>query len=125
MKTGRPVIALIEDEPSVRIALAKGIDSASYNVLSAANGAEGLAMLENPQVDIAVVDIMLPGRLDGVTLVREAKRRNPDLRVVFMSGRPPPEGVDLSTLGEFIQKPSRLHDLLFVIDRLLREKSAG
>jgi DNA-binding response OmpR family regulator len=119
LKAGRPVIALIEDEPAVRTAVARALDVASYDVLSAATGAEGLAMLEDPSVDVALVDIVLPGHLDGITLVREAKRRNPGLRAILMSGKPLPEAVDLAELGEFLHKPSRLSDLLAAIARQL------
>ena len=41
VKPGRPVIALIEDEPLLRVPVAHGLDQASYNVISAASAAEG------------------------------------------------------------------------------------
>jgi two-component system, NtrC family, sensor kinase len=123
LKPERPTIALIEDEPLLRTALARAIDDARYNVISAASGPEGLALLEDTAVDLAVVDIVLPGLLSGIDVVREAKRHNPKLRVVFVSGRPPPAGVDLAPLGEFIQKPARLPTLLDTIARQLGLKN--
>src|SRR5258708_37361087 len=80
VKPGRPVIALIEDEPLLRVPVAHGLDQASYNVISAASAAEGLSVLDNPDVELAVVDLKLPGRLDGVAVVREAKARNSRLK---------------------------------------------
>jgi hypothetical protein len=44
---------------------------------------------------------------------------------VFVSGRPPPAGVDLAPLGEFIQKPARLPTLLDTIARQLGLKKSG
>jgi two-component system cell cycle sensor histidine kinase/response regulator CckA len=117
LKKGRPTIALIEDEPAVRMALASGIDFAGYTVISAASGVEGLALLEDPATDLAIIDIVLPGRMDGIAVAREAKRHNPGLRMIFMSGHPPP--TDVSGLGEFVAKPVRLATLLDAIARQL------
>jgi CheY-like chemotaxis protein len=64
----------------------------------------------------------MPGRMDGVALAREAKRRNPALRIIFTSGYPPPADKDLSSLGTFLPKPSRVAKLLAVIARQLRQR---
>jgi two-component system, cell cycle sensor histidine kinase and response regulator CckA len=122
VKQGRPIIALIEDDPLVRTAIARALDDASYNVVSAANGAEGLAVIESHDVDLAVIDIVMPGHMDGVALAREARRQDPDLLVIFTSGHPPPADKDLAFLGAFLPKPSRVATLLAMITRLLRER---
>jgi len=121
VRADRPTIALIEDDPMVRMALARAIDDADYNVLSAASGAEGLALLEEHDrvIDLAVVDVVLPGRLDGIALVREAHRRHPGLRVILTSGHPAPPEVDLTGFGEFVAKPTRVPALLATIERQL------
>jgi DNA-binding NtrC family response regulator len=123
VKQARPIIALIEDDPLVRTAIARALDDASYNVVSAANGAEGLAVLESHDVAVAIVDIVMPGHMDGVALAREAKRRNPNLRVIFTSGYPPPADKDFEALGTFLPKPSRIAKLLAVIARQLRPRT--
>jgi DNA-binding response OmpR family regulator len=120
MKSGRPTIALIEDDPMLRSVIAAAIDDANYNVVSAAGGAEGLAVLESRTIDLAIIDIVLPGRMNGIDVVREARRYNPELRVILTSGHPPPPGLDLSTLGEFMAKPARIPALLATIARHLR-----
>jgi DNA-binding response OmpR family regulator len=119
VKPGRPTIALIEDEPLLRIATATAIDCAGYNVISAASGVEGLALLRDYAIDLAIIDIVLPGRMDGVAMVGEARRENPGLRVVFTSGKPPAHALQLAAIGPFLQKPYRHAELLSVIDRLL------
>jgi DNA-binding NtrC family response regulator len=119
LKAGRPTIALIEDDPMVRTALAEAIDRASFNVIAAASGPEGLAVLDDHArtIDVAIIDIRLPGRLDGIAVAREAKRQNPNLRVIFTSGAPP--HVELGDLGEFMAKPARIPTVLETIARLL------
>ena len=125
MKPGRPTIALIEDELLLRIATAKAIDEAGYNVISAASGVEGLTLLRDYAIDLAVIDIILPGRMDGLAMVSEARQENPGLRVVFTSGRPPAHDLQLAAIGPFLQKPYRHAELLSVIDRLLESDDGG
>jgi DNA-binding response OmpR family regulator len=115
----RPTIALIEDDPLVRAALATAISDANYEVISAASGAEGLAVLESRPIDVAIIDIVIPGRMNGIDIVREARRFNPDLRVIFTSGHPVPPGINLSALGSFMAKPARVPHLLAEIERKL------
>jgi DNA-binding response OmpR family regulator len=121
VKPGRPTIALIEDEVLLRQATAKAIDDAGYNVISAASGVEGLALLRDYPIDLAIIDVMLPGRMDGVAMVSEAKRENPQLRVLFTSGRLPVHELQLAAIGPFLLKPYRHAELLTKIDELLAD----
>src|SRR5215813_10315651 len=91
MKLGRPLIALVEDQPLIRVPLAQGLDLAGYTVIGAANGAEALALLEDRDIDVAIIDINLPGHLDGLVVLREARRSNPALKAILISGQPPDE----------------------------------
>ena len=117
MKAGRRLIALVDDDPLLRVPIAHGLDAAGYAVIGAASGPEAIELLEDRDVDLALVDMKLPGRLDGVGAVREAKRFNPDLKVIFVSGRPPVE--DVSALGTFLSKPFTVGDLVILIERLI------
>lgn len=113
---GGLVVALIEDEPLVRVPLARGLSDAGFTVVSAANGAEALDLLADPQIRIAVIDIRLPGRLDGLGVAREIRRRHPDLKVILTSGGVPSE--DVSALGAFVRKPIRVQELVDMVRRL-------
>jgi DNA-binding response OmpR family regulator len=124
VKPDRPTIALIEDEFLLRVALAKAMDDAGYNVVAAANGVEGLSLLQDQTIDLAIVDIVLPGRMDGVALVREALRANPHLRAILTSGKPLAEAAQWSDIGTFLQKPYRVPELLATIARLLDAEGA-
>ena len=66
MRTGKPLIVVVEDEFLLRVSLAKGIDDAGYSVMSAATGDEGLNLLRGGRADLAIIDLVLPGRLDGL-----------------------------------------------------------
>lgn len=117
-KSSRPTIALIEDEPLLRVALATAVGDAGYHVMAAASGVEGLALLQERAVDLAIVDIQLPGRIDGLELVREARRDRPGLRVILTSGLPPRDA-ELAADGPFLLKPYRVDELLAMIAEVL------
>jgi len=104
------MIALIEDEPRIRVPLAKALSEAGYQVVSAASGFEGRDLLATHDVDVAVIDLRLPGRLDGVALAGEARRQHPHLPIIFVSGAPPDD--DAIKDGRFLQKPFTDEELL-------------
>jgi len=85
--TGRGTILLVEDEEGLRGLNARGLSSRGYTVLEAGNGVEALEVLESRggEVDLVVSDVVMP-EMDGPTLLKEMRRRNPDLKIIFVSG---------------------------------------
>ena len=85
--TGRGTILLVEDEEGLRALNARGLASRGYTVLQAANGVEAMDLLrENDgKVDLVVSDVVMP-EMDGPTLLREMRRSNPSLKIIFVSG---------------------------------------
>jgi two-component system cell cycle sensor histidine kinase/response regulator CckA len=85
--TGQGTILLVEDEEGLRALNARGLASRGYTVLQAGNGLEAIEVLEKSagQVDLVVSDVVMP-EMDGPTLLRELRSRNPDLKVIFVSG---------------------------------------
>jgi len=110
---------LIEDDPLLRVPVAKALAEAGYQVVSAANGVEGIALLQDRRFEVAVIDVVLPGHVDGVFLAEEARRHNPDLQVIFVSGKPLPAERHLAKLGSFLQKPFRFGELLAAVGQLV------
>jgi two-component system, cell cycle sensor histidine kinase and response regulator CckA len=85
--TGQGTILLVEDEEGLRSLNARGLRSRGYSVIEASNGIEALEALEekNGAVDLVVSDVVMP-EMDGPTLLREMRGRNPDLKIIFVSG---------------------------------------
>ncbi len=85
--TGQGTILLVEDEEGLRALNARGLASRGYTVLEAGNGVEAIDRLEkfDGHVDLVVSDVVMP-EMDGPTLARELRRRNPDLKIIFVSG---------------------------------------
>ncbi|MBA2401923.1 MAG: response regulator [Bradyrhizobium sp.] len=85
--TGQGTILLVEDEDGLRSLNARGLRSRGYSVIEAANGVEAMEALEekNGAVDLVVSDVVMP-EMDGPTLLKEMRQRNPNLKIIFVSG---------------------------------------
>ena len=84
--TGQGTILLVEDEEGLRALNARGLTSRGYTVLEASNGVEAIEVLEKQgHVDLVVSDVVMP-EMDGPTLLKELRRRDPNVKVIFVSG---------------------------------------
>ena len=85
--TGQGTILLVEDEEGLRALNARGLASRGYTVLEAGNGVEAIEVLESAagDVDLVVSDVVMP-EMDGPTLLKELRTRNPNLKIIFVSG---------------------------------------
>lgn len=84
----RQVILVVEDEPAVRSLSVETLGELGYQVLEAALAADALRVLDNrPDVALLFTDVVMPD-MNGVDLAVEARRRRPDLRVLFTTGFP-------------------------------------
>ena len=117
--TGRGTILLVEDEEGLRGLNARGLASRGYTVLEAANGIEAIEVLKEHEgkVDLVVSDVVMP-EMDGPTLLKEMRKINPSLKMVFVSGyaedafeKNLPEGGQFT----FLAKPFTLKQLVAVV----------
>jgi two-component system cell cycle sensor histidine kinase/response regulator CckA len=85
--TGQGTILLVEDEDGLRSLNARGLRSRGYSVIEASNGVEAMEALEEKDgaVDLVVSDVVMP-EMDGPTLLKAMRGRNPDLKIIFVSG---------------------------------------
>ncbi len=115
-------ILVADDEPAVRevlcdLILALGQE---YAVYSAADSYEALEMIQSLTLDLILVDIFMPG-LNGLELVREIRRTNPNLMIVVITGQPSYDMV-LEALRQgatdFLAKPISLAELRKILFKL-------
>jgi two-component system, cell cycle sensor histidine kinase and response regulator CckA len=85
--TGQDTILLVEDEEAVRSFAARALRLRGYNVIEAAGGEEALEEVKNAKapIHLLITDVVMPN-MDGPTLVREVRRIDPGMTVIFMSG---------------------------------------
>jgi two-component system cell cycle sensor histidine kinase/response regulator CckA len=85
--TGQGTVLLVEDEEGLRALNARGLASRGYTVLQASNGIEAIDVFSRHggKVDIVVSDVVMP-EMDGPTLLKELRKRDPDVKIIFVSG---------------------------------------
>ncbi len=120
-KTGESRILLVEDDKEIREGIEIFLRGQGYKVFQAADGLEGLAILEREEIHLAIVDIMMP-RMDGVTMVIKLREKY-DFPVIFLSAKS--EEVD-KIMGlnmgadDYITKPFTPMELLARVNSHLR-----
>jgi two-component system, cell cycle sensor histidine kinase and response regulator CckA len=85
--TGRGTVLLVEDEEGLRGLNARGLSSRGYTVVQAANGIEAVEAFESypGKIDLVVSDVVMP-EMDGPTLLTKLRGRDPDVKIIFVSG---------------------------------------
>jgi two-component system cell cycle sensor histidine kinase/response regulator CckA len=85
--TGQGTILLVEDEEGLRGLNARGLTSRGYTVLQAANGLEAVEAFDSHagKIDIVVSDVVMP-EMDGPTLLTKLRSRDPNVKIIFVSG---------------------------------------
>ena len=86
--TKRRVVLLADDEVLIRNLVRLSLEGEGFQVLSAADGLEALALSRNypGKIDVLLTDIDMPN-LDGISLTERIMAERPDIKVLFMSGR--------------------------------------
>ena len=83
---GSGTVLLVEDEPMVRSVAERALTRHGYTVICADNGEDALEVLaRGEEIALLISDVVMPG-MDGPTMVREARKTRPDLKILFMSG---------------------------------------
>jgi two-component system, cell cycle sensor histidine kinase and response regulator CckA len=116
--TGQGTILLVEDEKDLRGLNARGLTSRGYTVLQAGNGVEAIEVLErhNGKIDLVVSDVVMP-EMDGPSLLKELRRRRPDLKIIFVSGYAEEAFANNQPEGQhrFLAKPFELKTLIATV----------
>jgi PAS domain S-box-containing protein len=119
------IVLLVEDDPDVRIVTAAQLKQLGYKVHAVANGVEAIDVIASPaDIDITLTDIVLPGGLDGVALVKEAMRTRPHMGVLCMSGYDPTQShlkwLEVQNI-ELLEKPFSSTQLAQALDNALAQ----
>ena len=85
MKTPSRTILFVDDDALIRGTYDFALKAAGYVVLLADDGRKGLDLLEQHVVDIAILDVFMPGQ-DGIETLIAIKRKFPGIKVFVMSG---------------------------------------
>jgi CheY-like chemotaxis protein len=118
-------ILITEDEPTVLMLAESILADAGYEILTAANGAQAIALFESGATpDLLVTDINMGDGPDGHAVAAAAVARLPSLPVIYTSGIAMTDGLQaqLVTGALFLSKPYDVPDLLQAVEEALADK---
>jgi two-component system cell cycle response regulator CpdR len=119
----RPRVLVVDDEASIRELLTRTLALTEYDVEAVADARSGLDRLRLGPYDLMIADLRMPV-MDGLTLIREARRLQPTLKVIIITGYSTEssaiEAVNLGVVG-YLVKPFRVPHVLAVVARALGE----
>ncbi len=121
--TARPRVLVVDDEASIRDLLSKTLALAEYDIDVAPDGRSALERMRMYAYDLLIADLKMPG-MDGLALIREAKRFKADLPVLIITGFSTEssaiEAVNLGVAG-YLTKPFRVPQVLAAAAKALGE----
>lgn len=118
-------ILLIDDEPNIKLLLAKILGLEGFKVDTAENGTEGLGMLQKNDYEIVITDVKLPD-INGVTLVKTIKNKYPETEIIVITAYGNiPDGVNAIKNGAFdyIMKGGDGEEVIFSVRNALEKIS--
>ena len=122
----RPRVLVVDDESGIRDLLAKTLSLADYEVDTTPDGTSALDRVRAHSYDLLIADLKMPG-MDGLTLIRQAKRIKPELAVLIITGYSSEsnaiEAVNLGVAG-YLTKPFRVPQVLSAAAKALGAPAA-
>jgi excisionase family DNA binding protein len=119
----RPRVLVVDDEASIRDLLSKTLALAEYDVDVAPDGRSALERMRMYPYDLLIADLKMPG-MDGLSVIREAKRYKADLPVIVITGFSTEasaiEALNLGVAG-YLTKPFRVPQVLAAAAKALGE----
>jgi DNA-binding NtrC family response regulator len=117
----RATLLLIDDEPNILSSLRRALEIEGYAVEVAGSGALGLARLAEGEIDLVLLDVVMP-EMDGLAVLATIRDKHPEVTVVMMSGNATIDtAVQATKLGahDFVEKPLSSDKLLLTVQNAL------
>ncbi len=114
-------ILVVDDESAIREVLSASLADEGYVVKVARSGEEGLKIMEEFRPNVVLLDIWMPGSMDGIEVLSTARGRVPGVEFVIMSGHGTIEtAVKAVKLGawDFVEKPLSIDRILILIHNI-------
>ncbi len=116
-------VLVVDDDPRGRRVSLRRLKELGYAVLEAENGPAALKVLDDEKpIDLLFTDVAMPGGMTGVDLAHEARRRRPELKILFTSGYADPavvKGGLLTMNAGWLDKPHSMNELRAKLRELL------
>ena len=117
-------VLVLEDEPNIRSFVVINLKRAGYDTIEAGDGEEALELIrKNPDIKVALLDIMLPGEIDGFEVCRRIRAGNAQMGIIMLTART--QEMDKVTglmtgADDYVTKPFSPAELTARVDALYR-----
>lgn len=118
-------VLLVDDERDFLEVLTRRLSKRDVNVDGVSSGEAALQYLQERPIDVAVLDVRMPG-MDGITVLREIKKLNPLIEVIMLTGH---ASLEVALEGmrsgafDYLMKPAEIDELLYKIQDAHRAKT--
>ena len=115
-------ILFVEDEEDLTLIVADTLRGQGYDVITAADGIQGLVKFKSEGADIVVADVMMP-KMDGFTMAKEIRKLSPTVPLLFLTAKSTIDDVEQGFeigANDYLKKPFELRELIVRIKALLR-----
>ena len=123
-----PNILVVDDEGDFLETLMNRLKKRNIGTIGCASGEEAVRLAKQHQFDVVILDIKMPGGMDGIETLREIKRIRPEAAVILLTGH---ASLETSVEGmkqgayDYLLKPIRLEDLLEKLVQALERKGSA
>lgn len=114
-------ILVIDDEEAIRGVLSASLKDEGYDVMTAHDGLSGLSAIDTFRPEVVLLDIWMPGDLDGLEVLRISKEKFPGIQILMMSGHGTIEtAVKATKLGawDFVEKPLSMDKISILLKNI-------
>ena len=118
-------ILIVDDEPSVRSSLKGVLEDEDFKVFTAKSGEEAIEMMPKTMPDVILLDVLMPGGIDGIETLRRIKAFNADTIVIMFSAHGTIDmAVKAMELGalDFVEKPLSVEPFLIRLNQAIEKK---
>lgn len=121
------MVLIVEDDATIARFVELELQHAGFGVLRAGDGATAIELLESNDVDLVILDLMLPG-IDGIDVARYIRKKGSDVPILMLTARAETHdvvsGFDAGA-DDYLRKPFEIPELLSRIRALLKRSAAG
>ena len=123
-----PNILVVDDEGDFLETLMNRLRKRNIGTIGCASGEEAVRLAKEHKFDVVILDIKMPGGMDGIETLREIKRIRPETEVILLTGH---ASLETSVEGmkqgayDYLLKPIRLEDLLEKLVQALERKGSA
>ena len=120
-------ILVVEDDPAIRTGLVDALKFGGYDPIATGDGDEGLELGLGAELDLAILDVVLPGK-SGFTILTELRKSRPRLPIIMVTAK----GAEIDTVvglevgaDDYVTKPYRLRELVARMRAVLRRSESN